>query len=619
MGGGKGKESGGRAEEACEACKKREVECIYDFGAQVERSQESSHNDGGDMLDFASDDARSENEDSRSQEFAVKRRKTSHPGPEAQVGGQFLAPAGAVSPHLLSAARIASVESTRADQGTGMKRELGSGGSHTDPGLWIGSNKMEQHQGLSIPHSYEHTPSQSFDRALQNTARPVAANFPRIMQPEGSSYYNLSNIYFPPIKDEPNILRRKSGDMGVGSIAEEDLNAANTLQGINSISPAPPDTIPARRASVVGGNIDDRSAGAHIRSNSVDAGNPMHRPSYSSDYSQGGFQSPPAMSHQQSSNGHLLDLDPSQQQSDPGRGGPEPGDPTGVDTSLDLPEDDSFFFDFGIFDNSTDWLRDWGPNESISPESYATGEGLSGVALAAALTPAPMEYDIPGLMSGNDFTRDPGSPRSVAASDDGFGGLTPRIPHREPPPTSNAEDGVLGLPTVAPLRDNAGGGDFLPWKWQNAEEPSRKVTLPPLRVLLTEYTDNKPRYSAARSLPDDSTLHGAGTVTEEMRKEMISVLALPSTRPPYPGYDSAELDKAFPTKDVIAGFVKLYFEEFHAMFPLIHKPTFCLDRCPSMLLIAMVSIGASYSNLKNAKTFSDGLSELCKRCLSWMV
>lgn len=100
---------------------------------------------------------------------------------------------------------------------------------------------------------------------------------------------------------------------------------------------------------------------------------------------------------------------------------------------------------------------------------------------------------------------------------------------------------------------------------------------------------------------------------------MIQILMLPSTQPPYPGCDASELERAFPNKNFITTFITLYWEHFHPILPVIHRPSFCVERTPSILLIAMVSIGASYSKLKNAKSFADGLSELCKRCLAWMV
>ncbi|KAI5785793.1 fungal-specific transcription factor domain-containing protein [Geopyxis carbonaria] len=292
-------------------------------------------------------------------------------------------------------------------------------------------------------------------------------------------------------------------------------------------------------------------------------------------------------------------------------GGPIPG---GLDHSqLGLRDEDNFYFDFEIFDNSTDWLRDWGANGTTSPESHNGLDAMNDV-LGVGLTPNLNTIEVPSLASATNSTNDVASPKS-APSDDGAG-YNPR----PPPPPGEIEHNVPGLPIVSPLREHNASADFLPWKWHAPrEEASRTVTLPPLRLLLTECSGDKHSRYGGSSTPEGAPFNEAGTITEDIRKEMISVLSLPSIRPPYPLSDSESMDANFPSKEVIADFAKLYFKNFHPILPMIHRPTFCIDRCPSTLLIAMVSIGASYSSLKNAKHFADALSELCKRCLSWMA
>ncbi|KAF8243372.1 hypothetical protein K440DRAFT_561894 [Wilcoxina mikolae CBS 423.85] len=305
-----------------------------------------------------------------------------------------------------------------------------------------------------------------------------------------------------------------------------------------------------------------------------------------------------------------------------------PDDPGGLDPVLNLHDEDSFYFDFGIFDNSTDWLRDWGPNDSISPDSQPGIESLEALPEASFnFGPTPGNYNCGGgggealslTAVSNARDQHPATPMPVPPED--VAGLTPRPPHI-------SEDGsvlVPGLPTVSPMKDYATSTDFLPWGWQHGlrEAPSRKVTLPPLRQVLTERSgDAKNSRYAGQHSPisnDPPAFDEAGTITERMRKDMIGALILPSTHPPYPGCDIAEIERAFPNKEVIAVFIKLYFEQFHPILPVIHRPSFCIERCPSVLLLAMVSIGASYSNLKNSKAFADSLSELCKRYLVWMA
>jgi hypothetical protein len=486
-GGGKGKESGERAEEPCEACRKREVECIFDFGI-VEKVDAVD-----DAAEFGSDDAHSEG-DTASSEYSVKRRKTEHNIPRAASPVTFAPPS--VSPHLLSAARLASDRRTQAEM--------------TQP-------------------------------------------------PPGMPDFNL---YFSPLRHNTELPTITSV-----RIAEEDLNAANTLQGINPTPVINP--IPHMSLSMDSWKNGIVDAGMGVQANS--------------DYQE--FQ---PLFNGTATPGDRLD------------------DPDGM---VEIHEEDNYYFNFGIFDHSTDWLRDWGPNDSISPESHGNGidlgEGIP-FTLGNDLTPISGPPPKPPQQIQPPLPPPPPSP--------------PSPPPPPPPPSQHLfpenlyikleDTSVPGLPTVSPIRDNASNGDFLPWGWRSKNEPSRKIMLPPLR----------------QAFPSDHTAYStsakaekSGAVTDRMRMEIIHLLALPSARPPYPGCDKTDIEKMFPNKEVISVFVSLYFEQFHPILPVIHRPSFSIDRCPSILLIAMASIGASYSNLKNAKTFADGLSELCKRSLGWMV
>lgn len=264
-----------------------------------------------------------------------------------------------------------------------------------------------------------------------------------------------------------------------------------------------------------------------------------------------------------------------------------------------LENDDNWFFDFGIFDTSTDWLRGWGDDSSTLDVQGINGtlperpltvpQPTSGVAVPA-LTPAPTIPSTKGFAS-------PGS----ACSDEGSA-----YGHK------HREDHQTRLPSVSPIKDHSSVEDFLPWGWQSCrEEPKRRVTLPPLRQILEEYTPSTiaQRYDSTRTGKDGDM------VNERIRNDMVSLLSIPYERYPY---ESADMSK-FPTKKMIDGFIKLYFEQFHTNLPMIHRPTFSTETCPTIILVAMASIGASYSNVEGAKVFADTLSELCKRTLTWMV
>lgn len=609
--GSKGKQSGDRAAEPCEACRKRDVECIFDFGVTVDRSESQEQGNAEEMFDFGSDDGHSDPETTGSSEYSLKRRKIAHHAGSSGTAPIFLSSSGsgsaqAVSPLLLSAARLAS-QTTQTERQSDLLPHLGGSSAMHAPPLELSSADhllsmaTFANKGMHIPNSVEH-------RGFLDPPRPPVSR-PASMGPgqNGQGAFCggdfMSHLYFPPIRDpSAQIPRQETKGNGNGGmlnrIAEEDLNAANTLQGVN--------IRPIDMAGVL----------------------PRH---YSTDYSHtssvGGFPRSPVF------NGGGISLAPLHQTNQDIKSIGTLDDPGGLDPGLELVDEDNFYFDFGIFDNSTDWLRDWGPNESISPESQPGREALEAlpdVAFGLGLTPGNYNGDIAGVTPTTSNARDepvgpappppapPVSSPSPPATEDNRAALTSA-------PSKVGEDAgvhVPGLPTVSPMKDHVNSTDFLPWGWQQGlrEEPSRKVTLPPLRQVLTErHSDSHSGFLGQQPVSDLSILDKATTVTEQMRRAMIEVLTLPSSQPPYPGCEIAEIEKGFPGTDIIATFIGLYFENFHPILPVIHRPTFSIEKTPSILLIAIVSIGASYSNLKNANTFADSLSELCKRCLAWMA
>ncbi|TGZ83462.1 hypothetical protein EX30DRAFT_393077 [Ascodesmis nigricans] len=552
-GGGKGKESGERAEEPCEACRKREVECVYDFGI-VERTES---NDGAEG-DGNSDESETEREGSE-MVSSPKRRKTLSAGSiDGDMVPEFLTAtslsAGAVSPHLLSAARLASSEAQSSAEPKTFEVPMGN------------TQQPYMSSGPFFNQAFNQHASTQFQRH-QLKADPVAlrAN-PKFVG------HSLSHLYFPPIRHEDG---SDTAHAGIGpTLAEEDLHAASTLQGIHSVSPV------AQFARV--STSDSRGM-----DNSVGGGSGPHAMSQMGSYpNSAGYPatSAPIEAH----------VKPEAQIN----GIPE----TSLNPSLSLLGEDDWlgmdFFENPIFDNPTDWLRDWGPNESISPQSF--GDGTQDPYLQAALTPGP-------------FILDPGLTPKPEVDVQSVADVTDDEEMEDAPPVPNPAETVPGLPTVSPLKPRTAteAGHILPWAWRKSR-PLKRVKLPPLRELLTDCAEGKPPGIRERT---DSL----GTITEDMRTGMINVLAIPYERPAIRGYSNSELDEVFPQREIITLFVNKYFDHFHPIMPVIHRPTFSVDRCPSTLLIAMVSIGASYSEMKNAKAFADNLSALCKRSLTWMA
>ncbi|KAK9367162.1 fungal-specific transcription factor domain-containing protein [Lipomyces kononenkoae] len=147
------------------------------------------------------------------------------------------------------------------------------------------------------------------------------------------------------------------------------------------------------------------------------------------------------------------------------------------------------------------------------------------------------------------------------------------------------------------------------WPWAPRSLTSREensVKLPPLRKILEQ--------TATLNIMSGSQPLGYESIDEQCRSEIISLLEVPYGRHPY-----AEVDiSKFPDRRTLDTFLHLYFEHFHPILPMIHRPTFRTPTCPSILLATMISVGASYADMEGSHQFADTLSELCKRTLLWL-
>jgi hypothetical protein len=74
-----------------------------------------------------------------------------------------------------------------------------------------------------------------------------------------------------------------------------------------------------------------------------------------------------------------------------------------------------------------------------------------------------------------------------------------------------------------------------------------------------------------------------------------------------------------PPARVLNVWVQLYFEHFHPILPINHKPTFIAGKPHCILLFAMAAIGARYSKINNAYACASALHELVRRQTSYMV
>ncbi|RPB25211.1 hypothetical protein L211DRAFT_783418 [Terfezia boudieri ATCC MYA-4762] len=281
--------------------------------------------------------------------------------------------------------------------------------------------------------------------------------------------------------------------------------------------------------------------------------------------------------------------------------------------SVHLESDDNWFFDAGIFE--TDWLR-WG---GFSSDPLPVPE-VEQMPTGVPLTERHMSTCSNISASGNVPSLTNSRPASGITSKDICSPASTPSEYGAYPANSKE----VRLPSVSPIKDSSAVDGLLPWGWRaTREEPKRRITLPPLRQVLEDCSSNRLDRSAIAPsslfTSSDTNRMAAriGTVSDNIRNDLISVLKVPYARHPY--YDDCDIEHKFPSKELIDGFIVLYFEHFHSILPMIHKPTFRVEKCPSILLVAMASIGASYSDIEGAKGFADGLSELCKRALTWMA
>lgn len=65
--------------------------------------------------------------------------------------------------------------------------------------------------------------------------------------------------------------------------------------------------------------------------------------------------------------------------------------------------------------------------------------------------------------------------------------------------------------------------------------------------------------------------------------------------------------------------MQLYFEFFHPVFPILHKPSFTSKKRHWLLMFAVAAVGAQFSNIPDARRCSRAMHELVRRQSAAMV
>ncbi|KAJ5660680.1 uncharacterized protein N7484_000052 [Penicillium longicatenatum] len=100
-------------------------------------------------------------------------------------------------------------------------------------------------------------------------------------------------------------------------------------------------------------------------------------------------------------------------------------------------------------------------------------------------------------------------------------------------------------------------------------------------------------------------------VVDEVAK-LASVLESKSLFPPF-------VKLKIPPAPIINAWTQLYFEHFHPVFPVLHKPTFGGPDTHWLLVFAVSAIGAQFSRIPQAQTCARAMHELIRRQSMYLV
>lgn len=79
----------------------------------------------------------------------------------------------------------------------------------------------------------------------------------------------------------------------------------------------------------------------------------------------------------------------------------------------------------------------------------------------------------------------------------------------------------------------------------------------------------------------------------------------------FPKFDS----EIFPSINVLTGFVRLYFDSFQSVYPIVHTPTFDPNRCHWILTLAVAAIGCHYGEHAESEKCARAMHEFLRRAI----
>jgi hypothetical protein len=141
-----------------------------------------------------------------------------------------------------------------------------------------------------------------------------------------------------------------------------------------------------------------------------------------------------------------------------------------------------------------------------------------------------------------------------------------------------------------------GGNETWPFDY-TSNKGFRKIKLPPLQQILEQTVGDRP------------------AIEKNTLMDLIKFLSAPRI----PMLNDGPTLEALPAVTFLGRFIKIYLAEFHTVLPIIHVPTFRIEKCSTALLAATACIGAIYSTAEGSQEVSALLGEITQRALFWTV
>ncbi|KEF51214.1 uncharacterized protein A1O9_12717 [Exophiala aquamarina CBS 119918] len=158
---------------------------------------------------------------------------------------------------------------------------------------------------------------------------------------------------------------------------------------------------------------------------------------------------------------------------------------------------------------------------------------------------------------------------------------------------------IPDLPLPTP-RDRCSPDDAWPMEWHASTE--QRLVLPSLGQ------------SSDGQLIEFGSFYSLSPITETTRATMSGSIRIPLQRIPWQAVSLAN----FPSKEKLDHCIDLYFRHFDYIFPILHRATFDPAEFP-LLTLSAACIGACYTTFYGAQTFSNSLSELIRRLITFMA